>query len=142
MSKIKKINKRTPQLSIINNLATFAQQYWRSIFISLIIFFLSVYNFSSIQGIPKFKYSDKIVHLCLYFILTFTLFYEYKRSLQLKSKIYHLLILILFPVIYGGLIEIIQQSFFPPRTAEWLDWCADITGTLFGGIMAFLFLKK
>lgn len=38
---------------------------------------------------------------------------------------------VLFPIIYGGLIEITQQ-YFPPRQAEWLDWLADIIGVLTG----------
>lgn len=41
-------------------------------------------------------------------------------------------IALLLPILYGGLIELIQQNFFPPRSAEWADWLSDATGSLIG----------
>jgi VanZ family protein len=39
----------------------------------------------------------------------------------------------------GGLIEIIQEAFFKPRSSEWVDWLADIFGILTAwGIMSLL----
>jgi VanZ family protein len=42
------------------------------------------------------------------------------------------LIGLLGPIVYGGVIEILQGTFFQPRTSDWLDWLADIIGTIVG----------
>jgi len=49
---------------------------------------------------------------------------------------------ILFPVLYGGFIEIVQGAFFPPRSAEWADWFCDVAGTLVGFFLAKLIYPK
>jgi VanZ family protein len=36
----------------------------------------------------------------------------------------------LFPIALGGIIEILQEMFFNPRSGEWLDWLTDIAGVL------------
>ena len=37
---------------------------------------------------------------------------------------------ILVPIIYGGLIEIIQAEYFPGRSGDWYDFLADALGVL------------
>lgn len=37
---------------------------------------------------------------------------------------------ILIPIIYGGIIEIIQDEYFPERSGDWYDFLADILGAL------------
>jgi len=44
--------------------------------------------------------------------------------------------------VYGGVIELLQKYYFPPRTGEWLDWVADILGATIGSIIIFLFYKR
>jgi hypothetical protein len=39
-----------------------------------------------------------------------------------------------FLVVYAGMTEV-TQSFFPPRTAEWLDWLQDLAGIAIGAIL-------
>ena len=42
---------------------------------------------------------------------------------------------VVFPLLYGGLIEVLQKYFFYPRTGEWGDWLADSIGVLVGAIV-------
>ena len=100
---------------------------------AIIIFLLSVINFSSVKNIPKITYSDKIVHLFLYIVWTFIILYETKK---LPSRKPSFPLLLIIPIVFGGCIEIIQQAFFPPRTAEWFDWFADIFGVIIGALIA------
>lgn len=118
-------------------------KYWKSIIIFVAIFILSVVNFSAVENVPKFKYSDKIVHALMYSVLTFVLFYDFKsvNQYKIRSK-YIFLILCSIPILYGGFIEFVQHFFFPPRQAEWLDWFADIFGTILGALPAFIFFFK
>jgi VanZ family protein len=39
------------------------------------------------------------------------------------------------PVVYGGLIEVLQELFFYPRTGEWSDWLADGVGVFIGAVI-------
>ncbi|MFV0471585.1 MAG: VanZ family protein [Paludibacteraceae bacterium] len=124
-------------------MVNFIQNYWKSIVITGIIFLLSTINFSTTQEIVKFKYSDKLVHIAMYAALGFTLMYDYANDINFKHKHAHFhLVILLFPFLFGGIIEIVQQVFFPPRTAEWMDWVADIAGILLGGVCAHFLLKK
>jgi VanZ family protein len=42
---------------------------------------------------------------------------------------------------YGAFDEI-HQIFIPNRSAELLDWIADILGATSGGLLAYFFLKR
>ena len=46
------------------------------------------------------------------------------------------------PVIYGGVIELLQLHAFSQRSAEWGDWIADILGSLVATLLIIIFLKK
>ena len=121
----------------------FVSTYWKSMLVVLIITVLSVYPFSSGLNIPHFKFQDKLIHTFMYVALAFFLFYDTYSAYKPKSGGKLLLsIILLFPTIYGGFIEIIQDAFFPPRTAEWLDWAADIVGSVIGFMLALFLLRK
>lgn len=82
-------------------------------------------------GFEFFIPLDKVVHFFMYLGLSGAtgLFYVYDR----KGKINILKMLIgaiVIPVLYGGLIEIIQWKFYAPRTGDWYDFLADTLGAL------------
>jgi VanZ family protein len=49
---------------------------------------------------------------------------------------------LLIPVIYGGVIELLQKYYFPTRSAELGDWIADILGSLVATVIAVIFLRR
>jgi len=51
------------------------------------------------------------------------------------------LLAILLAAAYGGSDEL-HQSFVPNRDASWLDWAADVSGAVVGGILAVPFLRR
>jgi VanZ family protein len=56
---------------------------------------------------------------------------DYRRSTKTnRYSIYFVLCCFALPVIFGGVIEIVQSAYFPPRTGDWFDWVADIAGIL------------
>lgn len=121
----------------------FVFTYWKSIFLVLIITFLSVYPFSSGIDLPQFQYQDKLIHSLMYVALGFVIFYDtYQNKKTVEKRRCILVIVLIFPLVFGGLIEIIQAAFFPPRTAEWLDWVADIVGSVGGFMLAILILRN
>ena len=49
---------------------------------------------------------------------------------------------VVVPILYGGLIELLQMYVFTQRSAELGDWYADIGGSFAALLFVFLFLKK
>ncbi len=47
-----------------------------------------------------------------------------------KSRMSKGLRIILIAAIYGGGIELLQKYFIPYRSAEWLDFFADVAGSI------------
>lgn len=83
----------------------------------------------TLKEVPKFRFEDKLVHFALYFLYAYVLLRDYynNKILSRKRMVFQTIV---FPIVLGGLIEILQVTFFPPRTAEWLDWVADTAGVL------------
>ncbi|MDR1699524.1 MAG: VanZ family protein [Prevotellaceae bacterium] len=105
---------------------SFLKHYKLSIIVAVAIFYVSILKPAQLpSNIPLFAGADKLVHLLMYFGLGLTLNLETKRTQK-----YLLYIVLAFPVLYGGIIELLQANFFPPRTGEWLDFLANFTGVL------------
>ncbi len=119
----------------------YISNYWKSILLGTIIFILSTVSFSNNSDLPKIRNLDKIVHIIMYFTLGFTLYYDYLKD-NGKRVNHFLILLIVGAILYGGVIEIVQEYFTARRTAEWLDWGADILGVGLGFSLGRLLLKK
>ncbi|MCQ2209315.1 MAG: VanZ family protein [Paludibacteraceae bacterium] len=57
------------------------------------------------------------------------------------SRLQCICVCILLPILYGGIMEFVQEFFFPPRSAEWSDWIADVMGVVIG-MCLFMFVNK
>ncbi|MBO5828935.1 MAG: VanZ family protein [Paludibacteraceae bacterium] len=91
-------------------------------------------------------FQDTLAHICLYFCLTLLVIWEYRK--KNKTDIFNVrafFFVVGVPLIYGILIEFLQEYLFPPRSAEILDVCADLLGCLvayFGALCYFCILKR
>ena len=72
--------------------------------------------------LPPVSYADKWGHIAMYLVFAIVLMCE-------KVPVVYTC---LVSIIYGGLMELLQHYFFPPRTGDWWDWLADGIGTLVG----------
>lgn len=86
--------------------------------------------------------SDKIKHLLAFlglgFLLSLNLHFQQKWSKISKYAFFYSLLICIF---YGAVDEI-HQLLVPNRSAELLDWVADVTGSILGILFAMFFLKK
>lgn len=115
--------------------------YWKSIAVILCIFYLSFASPSAFKKIPTFPNEDKIFHLFMYLGLAAVLIFEYRHHKSNNIKTFTFVLLcIIFPILLGGAIELMQEIFFPPRSASWLDWLSDIAGVGMGWL-AMQFVK-
>ncbi len=115
------------------------------------IFYVSVVKIPS-NMMPRIiiPHCDKVVHFFMYFALSaviclsllkqqqsgswgeFVQLFLHKRDALVRLDIapYFWLLAGLFPVFFGGLIEILQEYYFPPRTGDMIDFLADVAGVL------------
>jgi VanZ family protein len=123
------------------NIINILRNYWKSIAIAIIILYLSFTPPSTFKKIPTFEIVnlDKIVHFLMYAALTFVLMHDFirhnKNNIILRSFVYQC---VLFPILFGGIIEIMQSSFFAPRTGSWIDMMFNISGVFFGWLLIYL----
>lgn len=111
-------------------------RYWKSIAITVFVLFLSFFDFAPTEAIPRFTWSDKVMHLMLYLIFGLVLMIDqvWGRNKSYKKRQF-LLSTVVFPIVLGGLAELIQHVFFYPRQAEWLDWAGDVVGVLIAWVI-------
>ena len=120
----------------------FFRIYGMSIVMSLFILYMSIVKELPDFYIPSFSFQDKVLHGGAYTVLTIILCYElFRQSFSFSSK-QMIGWSIFYPILFGGLIEVVQQNFFPPRCGEWSDWLADIIGVLIGYFIAKYFVPK
>ena len=103
--------------------------YKESIFVGLIILYVSLIREPHVH-LPHVAFADKWSHMLAYAVFGAALAWNLIKDK--RDKLWVWILGIAIPVLYGGLIEILQGAFFYPRTAEWLDWLADIIGTIIG----------
>lgn len=110
-----------------------------SIIASLVILYLSLANSKTFEEIGFFDipYLDKFVHFGLYFVFMFIIILEHKNSFADTRQ---LIIVALFPVVFGGLMELFQGGFTTTRKADILDMMFNTAGTA-SAVCIWLFFK-
>lgn len=101
----------------------------------LIIFVQSA--FPTPGDLPGFPGIDKLAHLLIYFLLGLLFARAYGLSLPAPTA-RSLFLLAWFSAILYGASDEVHQSFVAARSADPLDWLADIAG---GGLGAALYLR-
>lgn len=118
----------------------YLKHHWKSIAYTVLILYLSFAPSSDFNKFPPIQILnfDKFVHLIMYSLLAVILIVDYRSRYSTKNKQF-LFIIFLFCVIFGGIIELMQEKWFYPRSAEWIDWLADILGALLGIFFMYIF---
>ncbi|MFT4698131.1 MAG: VanZ family protein [Flavobacteriaceae bacterium] len=110
------------------------------IYTSLITLAFLLPSMGSINHFDFFIPIDKLVHFSIHLILVFiwlnVIFIYNNRVINLKR----IAITVLSCIVYGIIIEIVQQLFIETRMADFLDIIANSVGTLLG-VLIFLKFK-
>ena len=111
--------------------------YKYSLLTCILVAYLSLKNIDidlpSTYWIP---HADKLVHLVMYILLGVACSAD---SRAIMSKFGRIFLCPIFPILYGGMMELLQEYYFPPRTGEWADFAFDAIGVLIGwGITEYL----
>lgn len=74
---------------------------------------------------------DKLVHFCMYLGLSGATAINYIHGKKGRISMVTLVIgAFLFPILYGGFIEIIQALYCEGRSGDWYDFLADAIGSI------------
>ncbi|MBX7182872.1 MAG: VanZ family protein [Bacteroidia bacterium] len=77
---------------------------------------------------------DKLIHASIFWILAVLWINALKNQTNIRlSSIQVLAFSVLFSILYGGLMEIMQATVFSDRSCEWNDFIANSIGALFAG---------
>jgi VanZ family protein len=105
--------------------------YWKSVIVCIGILYVSLVRDPGIH-LPTFVGADKWVHLLMYTLLGAVATYD---SIRIQLSGWRLwLVATLLPILFGGIIELVQEQWFAPRSGEWIDWLADCIGVIIGTI--------
>lgn len=98
---------------------------------------------SEIPEMPSTVPWDKWVHFLLFFGLSaLSCYYYYRMHEGRPNSLRWLFWGFVIPVIYGGVIELLQGRVFVLRSAEWGDFFADMAGSAFATLLAFYYRYK
>lgn len=112
--------------------------------ISLVIFIgTCLIQPSHVPEMPAGLPWDKLVHFGMFFLLSAVALIDYYRLHKGAPHPFRWVFWgFIVPVVYGGIIELLQLYAFSQRSAEWGDWIADILGSLTATLLIILFLRK
>lgn len=118
----------------------FIKQYYKSIIIGLLILWLSLSGSKSLVPgrMLNIPYIDKMGHFAMYAFFSAMLLMDSCRW-QTERRFNYLILLI--PILFGALMEIMQMTLTTSRQAETIDLVANISGVTAGILLAHIAKK-
>ncbi len=118
------------------------KKFWISIFLCITILILC---FMNTEPLPKIEMTDfdKLVHYLMFLGLSGTIFFE--NTKWFRKRISNQRIFwgsFLFPTLFSGAIELMQEYLAPTRSGDWMDFFFDGLGTLTGLVLCWLINLK
>ena len=125
-------------MNIIRTFFAFIRKFWISIVFCIAIIVLC---FMSAQSLPRVSISnlDKFVHYLMFWGLSGAVFFDNTYYLRQATSVQRIFWgSFLFPVLMGGLIEILQGVLTSYRFGDWWDFFYDVVGAVIGFLICLL----
>lgn len=118
----------------------FIKQYYKSIIIGLLILWLSLSGSKSLVPgrMLNIPYIDKMGHFAMYAFFSGVLLLDSCRWTTSRNFRY---IILIIPVFFGALMEIMQMTLTTSRKAEFIDLLANVAGVASGILLAHIAIK-
>ncbi|MBO7337909.1 MAG: VanZ family protein [Paludibacteraceae bacterium] len=133
-----------------NRAKEFVLGYWRTAVVAVLILVFTMrpepaklaHDFFLFK-IPHF---DKAVHFFMFMLMAMATAVEFVFSGRRKYKSFPVrrswLSIVVYPTLYGGLIELLQNYFVAQRDGDWVDFIADFAGTVVSFAVIVLYYKN
>lgn len=107
------------------------------------VIYLSFFHPPRLDKIPLFPHFDKVAHFCMYAGMSGILWLEFllthrKETLPLKHGFVGGTIC---PILFSGMIEVLQGCMTKYRSGDWLDFVANTVGVLLATFFAWYVLR-
>ena len=132
------------KLRLANLLERLTRNSYPGLLCGIVILILTGIPGSCLPRVKPVVGLDKVVHLLMYAVFAFLCLWGYRKQFITNGKAYHkkaLLLALVISIAYGGLTELMQEYFVPLRTGDWIDFLADVIGTLLGVTIFYLFYR-
>ncbi|HAN18976.1 MAG: hypothetical protein A2X13_11725 [Bacteroidetes bacterium GWC2_33_15] len=108
-------------------------KFWKTIAITLVIFWGSISSGNELNKIPflDIHNMDKLIHFLMYFTLIISLLNSIVKQYSVLSN-YKKLFSLFLVVCFGGLMEFSQFAITSDRSAEFCDIIANCIGAIVG----------
>ena len=119
----------------------YIKKYPVSLLIILTVIYLSFFKppTTDLSNIPNI---DKIVHVCMYLGMSGMLWLEFLRAHQKgDSPLWHAWVGAVVPVLFSGMVELLQEYCTTYRGGDWLDFAANTTGALIASLIGYFVLR-
>jgi len=87
------------------------------------------------------EYIDIFVHFMMYGTWILILFTEMRKQYSSPNFRYYVKASMLF-VLFGSVMEVLQESLVPGRFGAWSDFIANSTGCFFGLVLIYLMFSR
>lgn len=111
-------------------------------FYTVFLTWISVSERGNLPYIPNFPLQDKLAHLIAYTILGLLWGLYWIRSTNPRAWHPYFTVLLGAALIYGTVIEVIQEQLTASRSADPFDVLANLFGMLIGAILGQYFYKQ
>ena len=120
----------------------YIKKYPVSLLIILTVIYLSFFKppTTDLSNIPNI---DKIVHICMYLGMSGMLWLEFLRAHQKgDSPLWHAWVgAFVCPVLFSGMVELLQEYCTTYRGGDLLDFAANTTGALIASLIGYFVLR-
>jgi VanZ family protein len=85
-----------------------------------------------VEGLPVTNF-DKLIHLLLFMGISGITFFDNTSYLRKKISLLRIFLgSFIFPLVFGGLIEVLQATLTSSRSGDWTDVGFDAIGAIIG----------
>ncbi|HIZ01186.1 MAG TPA: VanZ family protein [Candidatus Bacteroides merdipullorum] len=121
----------------------FLKRYPVSLLVIAAVVYLSFFRPPS-TDLDSVPHIDKVVHVCMYFGMSGMLWFEFLRAHRRDhTPLWHAWIgAFLCPVLFSGVVELLQAYCTTYRGGDWLDFAANATGAVLASAVALVVRKR
>lgn len=121
----------------------FIKSFWPAIIWGIFILIMSSFPGDDIPKsfIINIPFADKIIHFFLYFLLVILILLGSSKKSKTTLTIRKFLFAFFISLLYGILLELLQDLVFIMRDADLLDIAANAAGS-FIGLLTFYYIKE
>lgn len=115
----------------------FLRRYPISMLVILAVIYLSFFRPPS-TDLDSIPHIDKVVHVCMYFGMSGMLWLEFLRAHRRdRAPLWHAWVgAFLCPVLFSGVVELLQAYCTTYRGGDWLDFAANAAGAVLATAVA------